>query len=151
MKPETAVHQIMTTELITVRPETAASQVKAIFDLHDFHHLPVVSEGNRLEGIISRKDFSKVAYVLSLNTSGRSYSEAAYENLSASDFMTQYPVALDPEDSVGLAADIFMANKFHALPIIEEAQLVGLITTHDLLLYSYQSPLSSEQASLEIY
>ena len=53
--------------------------------------------------------------------------------------MTKYPVSLDMEDTVGLAADIFMANKFHALPVVENNQLVGIVTTHDILLFAFQN------------
>ena len=62
--------------------------------------------------------------------------------------MTEFPMHLDPEDSIGLAADTFLANKFHALPIVEDQVLVGLITTHDLLKYSFESPFTD---SITIY
>ncbi len=47
-------------------------------------------------------------------------------------------MVLEPEDTVGLAADIFLANKFHALPIVEDDVLTGILTIHDLLAYSYK-------------
>jgi CBS domain-containing protein len=65
--------------------------------------------------------------------------------MTAEQFMTKYPVQLDPDDSIGLAADIFLANKFHALPIVEDGVLVGLVTSHDLLQYSFSSPVESEE------
>lgn len=145
MDPSKAIREIMTTNLVTVRPEAKAGQVEEIFENNSFHHLPVVSAGNKLEGIISREDFLKIGYVLSLNTGGRTYSEKEYEVLRAKDFMTKYPVVLDPDDTIGLAADIFLANKFHALPIIEDNELQGMITTHDLLMYSFKSPIVSEE------
>ena len=90
----------------------------------------------------------KLAYVLSLQTTGRTYSEKEYTALKAADIMTRYPVTLDPDDTVGLAADIFLANKFHALPIVEDNELIGLITTHDLLAFSFgeAEPAKTEAA-----
>ena len=134
----------MTTELVTESPETTAREVKKLFDKNSFHHLPVVAPGNKLQGIISRKDVAKVAYVLSLGTSGKTYSEKEYKRLTAADLMTQYPLSLDPDDTIGLAADIFLANKFHALPIIDDDELIGLVTTHDLLKYSFNSNVSEK-------
>ena len=61
--------------------------------------------------------------------------------------MTKLPMFLSPEDSIGLAADIFMANKFHALPVVDDNQLIGIITTHDLLAYSFESAV--EYSALE--
>jgi CBS domain-containing protein len=149
MDTNQAVRTIMTTNLVTVPPTASAKEVKAIFDEYSFHHLPVVNGSDKLLGIISKEDFSKIAYVLSLNTSGKTFSRLKYESLQALDFMTKYPLSLDPEDTIGLAADIFLANKFHALPIVEEDSLVGLVTTHDLLLFSFSSPIESSQ--LESY
>lgn len=149
MDTNQAVRSIMTTNLVTVPPTATAKEVKNIFNEYSFHHLPVVNAADRLLGIISKEDFSKIAYVLSLNTSGKTFSQLKYDSLQALDFMTKYPLSLDPEDTIGLAADIFLANKFHALPIVEEETLVGLVTTHDLLLFSFASPI--EQKTMEAY
>ena len=135
----------MTTELVTVRPETSAQEIKKIFKKESFHHLPVVGNGNKLEGIISKDDVAKVAYVLSLNTGGRTFSEKEYQSLHAKDLMTRYPLTLDPDDSIGLAADIFLANKFHALPIVEDDELIGLVTAHDLLAFSFDAKVEDKQ------
>lgn len=137
------VKDIMTTNLVTVYPNATASEVKGIFNKYSFHHIPVVDQGGKLLGMISKEDFSKIAYVLSLNTSGKTFSALKYQSLEARDFMTKYPLSLDPDDTIGLAADIFMANKFHALPIVEDDELLGLITTHDLLMFSFSSPISA--------
>jgi len=144
MKANKPIRSIMTTELVTVSPETTARDIKKLFDKNSFHHLPVVAPGSKLKGIISREDVAKVAYILSLRTSGKTYSEKEYTSLTASDLMTQYPLSLDPDDTIGLAADIFLANKFHALPIIDDDELIGLVTTHDLLKYGFNSNVSEK-------
>ncbi len=129
----------MTTNLITVSPDANIRDIQDLFEVNNFHHLPVVEKGEILVGIISREDFFKLAYIFSLRTTGKTWSEKEYKSLKASDIMTKNPLVLDPEDSIGLAADIFLANRFHALPIVDESQLVGMVTTHDLLLYSFNS------------
>lgn len=134
----------MTTKLVTVRPSTSAHDIKLLFDKHPFHHLPVVDTGHKLRGIISRKDLANLAYVLSRNTGGRTFTEKEYQALTAEDLMTQYPLSLDPDDTIGLAADIFLANKFHALPIVEDDQLVGIVTTHDLLAWSFNAQVAEK-------
>lgn len=137
MKADTAIREIMTTNLVTVGPDKPAKAIQDIFRENDFHHLPVLDKGEQLIGIISKEDVFKLSYVLSLETTGRTYSKKEYETLTAKDIMTKYPVVLDPDDSIGLAADIFLANKFHALPIVEDGQLLGMVTTHDLLEFSF--------------
>ncbi len=139
MNPERAVREIMTTRLVTVGPEATAKEVYEIFKNNDFHHLPVVERGGALLGIISKEDFFKVSYIISQHTTGKTWTENQYQSMTAKDFMTSYPMTLDPEDTIGLAADIFLANKFHALPVVEDFQLAGIVTSHDLLKYSFNS------------
>lgn len=140
----------MTTKLVTVTPETSAGSIQTIFRENDFHHIPVVDKGEALIGIISKEDFFKVSYLMSYNTTGRTWTEKEYEALKARDFMTKFPLTLDPEDTIGLAADIVLANKFHSLPIVEDGKLVGMITAHDLLEFSFNSPfVTKEEAEAE--
>lgn len=145
MNPDTSIREIMTTDLITVGPEQNVQAIQDLFRENEFHHLPVLDRGERLIGIISKEDVFKLSYVLSLQTTGKTYSEKEYRSLKAADIMTRYPVTLDPDDTVGLAADIFLANKFHALPIVEDEQLMGLVTTHDLLAHRFGEPLPNKQ------
>lgn len=145
MNPNNPISSIMTTNMITVRPGDTARKIREVFKNHSFHHIPVTDEGDKLVGIISKEDFFRIAYLLSLDSTGRTYTNKVYEHMTAEQFMTKYPVQLDPDDSIGLAADIFLANKFHALPIVDEGLLVGLVTSHDLLQYSFASPVASEE------
>lgn len=147
MNTERPVRDIMTAELITVTPDTGLSSIQNLFEHHLFHHLPVVDKGGVLMGIISREDFYRLAYRMSLRTTGKTWSEKEYQSLRAQDIMTKNPLVLDPDDSIGLAADIFLANRFHALPIVEDNQLVGMVTTHDLLLYSFNDAFFEKETT----
>jgi acetoin utilization protein AcuB len=140
MQADRPVREIMTTRVVTVTPDATADMVKEIFRKNNFHHIPVIDQTtDALLGIISMEDFFKQAYLLSLDTGGKRYSEKAYESLRARDFMTEDPLFIEPDDTIGLAADIFLANQFHALPIVDEGKLVGIITTHDLLSFVFNS------------
>jgi len=147
MNPNAAIQEIMTTDLITIRPEDSISAIRAVFEKHDFHHLLVVEKGAQLVGIISKKDYLKTVHFASANTTERTGTIRENGVMVAKDMMTKYPIHLDPEDSIGLAADIFLANKFHALPIVEDGKLIGILTTHDLLEYIFKSPV--EESSSE--
>jgi CBS domain-containing protein len=144
MNPNKPIRSIMSKQLITVGPEDEMHVVERIFHENTFHHLPVVGNGQILEGIISREDWLRVAHFLSMREkcNGTVFDGT---NVTASDIMTRFPLFLDPEDTIGLAADIFMSNKFHALPIVEDEKLVGIVTTHDLLKYSFTSPIEREE------
>jgi len=141
MNPNAPVREIMTTNLITVRPSDTAQKIQSIFDTYSFHHLPVVEPGNIIKGIISKQDFLKITALFSPVINGKAERKNDSIFLTAGQIMTPYPTCLDPDDSIGLAADIFLSNLYHCLPIVEGNQLVGLVTSHDLLAYGFENVL----------
>lgn len=127
-------------DLIVIKLNTPFHKIKTIFDENNFHHLPVVDDMAMVKGIISKSDFTKITYPLTTNTSGKIYSQKFYNSLTAKDIMTNNPIYLNPDDRIGLAADLFLENQYHALPIVEDGVLVGIVTSHDLLVYAYYKP-----------
>ncbi|MEL7120490.1 MAG: CBS domain-containing protein [Bacteroidota bacterium] len=136
MRANRPIRKIMTTNLVTVYPHTPMSEVKRLFDTNNFHHLLVIDKGSILKGIISSEGYYRLKCYYGQD-------EASFNHKKAIDVMKPNPLALDPEDTIGLAADIFLANQFHALPILEDDRLVGIITTHDLLKYMYGAVIGS--------
>lgn len=127
----------MTTKVVTVFETATFSEIKRVFDTHHFHHLPVLDFNNQLKGMISKEDLAKASYLLTLNTTGKTYTTKEFDYISAKDIMSSYPVFLTPDDEIDLAADVFLSNKLHALPILDDGRLIGIVTTHDLLRYAF--------------
>lgn len=150
MNPNTLIREIMTTNLVTIPPDEKIKVIKPLFEKNNFHHLLVVDEQNKLVGIISKEDFYKFTYTLTLQTTGHTWSNIKYETIRASDIMTNSPFVLDPEDTIGLAADLFLNNRFHALPVVEFNELVGILTTFDLMKYAYKSAIDNDK-SIEVF
>jgi acetoin utilization protein AcuB len=53
------VHQIMTSELVTLTPDADISEAIEIFNTHDFSCIPVVDDKDKPVGIISWRDIIK--------------------------------------------------------------------------------------------
>ena len=145
MNPNNPISSIMTTKLVTVSPEDYLSRVTKIFEGHNFHHIPVVKQGNKLVGIISKDDFQKMNLYFFDKIASENGNARSKEGLRASDIMTPSPLNVDPDDTIGLAADIFLANRFHALPVIEDGELVGIVTSHDLIQYAFTTAFEPEE------
>jgi len=129
------VNKIMTKKIKTVHTTDSMSLVRAVFNANDFHHLPVVTEVGTLVGIISKQDLAKVDRLFSLETTSKEWTDCENNFKTAKDLMTEYPVTIEPEDDISLAADLILSNKFHILPVVEYGDLVGLVSSHDLLSY----------------
>lgn len=132
MNPNSPVSEMMTTNVISIHAEDNFNIVSKTFENHSFHHLPIKS-GGELVGILSKED------ILRLLSIRGEYTESEFNKIQVKDFMSSHVVSILPNDSVGLAADIFMTNDIHALPVVEDGSLVGIVTTHDLVIYAYKS------------
>lgn len=135
MDPNVEVRKIMTKNLITVKLNDNLEVINRLFNENKIHHLPVVTSGERLAGIISKDDLLRLAAVVT------KFSEKEFTNITAADIMTRNVVKLESEDTIGLAADLVMSNDFHALPIVSQDRIIGIITTHDIIKYAFNSPI----------
>ncbi len=132
MNTEIPVSRIKNTKIIKVHPDDTMMKVEEIFDNFNIHHILVLDE-NKLVGIISQSDVLKIYK----NKANKGVVPMRNEVL-AKDIMTTDPIVLDNEDTIGLAADIILANKIHSLPIMEGNRLSGIITNHDLIKYCFK-------------
>lgn len=134
------VAEIMTRNLVVVKPDATIDRIHDLFEANTFHHIPVV-ERNALIGIISKTDYLKIRHMLATTWSGETICQDMYKDMCAADIMSREPLKIESADTIGLAADIFRANALHALPVVDDGELVGIITSHDLLTYAYQGSL----------
>ena len=130
------IRSIMSNKLITVGPKENLRNVRDIFKNNKIHHLPVV-EDKKLVGLITTKDLWK------LNRKHDEYSDMIVENV-----MTVRLACLKPSDKIGSAAELFLENLFHAVPIVDEEKvLVGLITSFDVIKYNFLKEYPNHQFS----
>ncbi len=120
------VSNIMTTNLITASPDVTLDKIRDIFKSRKIHHLPITKNGH-IVGLVTTSD------LLWLN---RPFDE--YNKIKAKTVMTTRIAKMGPHDKIGAAADIFLRNWFHAIPIVDdEDKLIGLVTSFDIIKYAY--------------
>ena len=125
------VSSIMSTNLFTVKADDNLNVVKELFEKHKFHHVPVVI-GKQIMGIISYSDFAH--YVKGMDGYEEKFiKERRLLQTTAADIMTRGLAKLEPDDRIDVAVNIFKENLFHALPVVKDGELVGMVTTHDII------------------
>ena len=134
MKKNESLKHIMTTGPRTITLLDSLSSARAIFLELGGHHLPVV-EGKKLIGLLSYTDLQRI-------DSGELYkqdpkqADVLLDNLSSiKETMTKNLITLSSIDSVRDATDILANNSFHSVPIVDNDELVGIVTSTDLLRY----------------
>ena len=126
------ISSIMSTELVTVSPEDKLSLVKQIFEEHRIHHIPVVRFTNLL-GIISKTDFNYFLRGTQTSEYDKILENSRLNAYKAKDIMTSNLAKLEPTDKINVALEVFKANLFHAIPVVEDNKLVGILTTLDII------------------
>jgi len=133
MKKREPVKEIMTKEVFTVQENEKLSTVVEMFRRHKIRHIPVL-EGKKITGIISRTDINRLTFgALFENQDGAD--EAVLEILSLNQVMTSKPKVVSEEDSIKEIAEIFATEEFHALPVVANGELKGIVTTTDVIKY----------------
>lgn len=123
----------MTRKISSVAPHDNLEEVRQIFEQHGFHHAPVVEHG-KLVGIVSYTDYLRIIRDFFSSSDGLAKSNERLHSILVRDMMTDNPVCLRMDDTVGAALQIFRANRFHALPVTDgEGKLLGILTTYDIM------------------
>lgn len=118
--------------LVTVNPEDSLSRIKAIFESHPFHHIPVVRY-REIVGIVSKTDFEHFLGGASHYDDDRFVTETRLSHTKAQDIMTTRLGKVESTDRLNVALEVFLLNRFHALPVVDNDELVGIITPFDIL------------------
>ncbi len=126
------VSSIMTKSLFTVSPDDPMRIVKDIFDNNKIHHIPVVRL-KKIVGIISKSDFLSYYTGLSRHFEDRFINETLLQLHKAEEIMTHKIAKVDPDDHIAVAVEVFKENILHALPVVENGELVGIVTVHDII------------------
>lgn len=123
------ISTIMTTNLLTVSPEDTIAHIGDLFKKHRIHHLPVV-RGFDLVGLVSKSDY---LFFRRGFTNDTETEEERVNNHRAKEIMVTGIAKMEPDDKINVALEIFKANLFHAIPIVEDGQLKGIVTPLDII------------------
>ena len=118
------VKDIMRSPVTVIPPGTTLGEAFELFQSRGFRHLPVVDQG-RLVGVLTDRD-------LRATTSNLSGTPHTAKDL-VSTAMTSPVLTADPLDPVEDAARIMRAHKIGCLPVLDGAELVGILTGMDIL------------------
>lgn len=157
------VRDVMKTEVVTAPAEMSLSDLERLFLKTGFGAVPVLDRDHHLQGIVSRSDvvrkfsleqtfaeladsdFDATLGVEDNDDALASIGAAAGRRLSkmkAKDIMIHDVATVEPDALLAEAADIMVTRRIHRLPVVENGQLVGIISAFDFMrLYA------SEEAS----
>lgn len=134
MKKNESVTKIMTADPVSVGTNAAASEAKNLMAAKGVHHLPVTENG-KLVGILSSSDFLRVSFGDYGNQDERGLDAMLDHTYKIADLMNANPVTVASSQTVRDAATTLSQHEFHSLPVVDGDQLVGIVTSSDLIQY----------------
>jgi len=132
------VHELMSGEPICVTPTTMVFDARQIMMKERIRHL-LVTEGRRLVGILTDRD-------IRLNLPSPATSLSVWEvnyllaRLTVEQVMTAGVIIVGPDRDARDAARLMLEHKIGALPVLDGADLVGIITETDVLRAFVRTP-----------
>ena len=116
------VKDVMVTNLITIEAGATAKKAAELMDKHDIGCLIVISYGNPI-GIVTERDMLKKV-VLERKDPGRT---------KVGNIMSAPLIASNPDTDIRDAVRLMNERRIKKLPVIEEGQLIGLISLTDVI------------------
>lgn len=119
------VDEIMSKPAITLSENISYDEAKREFQRHKFHHFPIMSEDNRLVGIISDRDMLANA---ALHEKDRNVARPVNA------FMSKSVVTASPKTYIREIAQVMLSQYISAMPITNDSGgLLGIVTRSDIL------------------
>ena len=118
------ISDIMSRDVVTVRPEQAATEASHLLSRHRIKALPVVDDHRKLLGIITQSDF----FAAQRDTGARRLAG------TVRDLMTRAVVTARADQPMVELAQAFSDGGLHHAPVIDDHHhLVGMVTQSDLV------------------
>lgn len=129
-----SVKEIMTKQVHTVNASESMMDVRKKMSNHHIRHAPVVKNGHMI-GIISLTDVQRMTFASTYGEQEAETDDVISDMFNAETIMHKDPVTIDQKDTIRSASEILANSEFHALPVVNDGELVGIITTTDILKY----------------
>jgi acetoin utilization protein AcuB len=115
------IRDLMIANPIAITANASISDAIELMKANHIRHLPVVSKGRKLEGLVTLADLKQGLIPSMLG------------DVDLKDLMITDPITVAPEDDIETAAQIIYKHKIGGLPVTKNGRLVGIITETDML------------------
>ena len=128
---------VMSPDVMTIREDTKMKDIIRLLVQHRITGLPVVSEDDRLLGMVTEKDILKILYERKSNVK------------SARDLMTTNIASFDENANLMEVFKALVENNYRRVPILSEGKLAGIISRADIIRFISRQTGKKEQEQSE--
>lgn len=124
-----SIDAIMSTDLVTLRPESTVAEARGLMQSNRIHHLPVVEGEDNLVGLVTLTNVLAATDSFLRDPDNRIHAT----DLQVKDIMVTDIATIDQHASLRQAAMFIEKHQIGCLPIVTDGRLRGIITDTDFV------------------
>ena len=127
---------VMSKNLITIHEGGSLDMAYALMKKNQIRHLPVLNENEKVVGILSDRDLQRALKSKVLGSGVTKWESCEFDPGSlVGDYMSWPVKTVDVTVSLRTLTDLMLKEKVSSYLVTKETQVVGIVTTDDLLKY----------------
>ncbi len=119
------VGQFMSIDLFTLRPDDLVDLAASVMDWRHIRHVPVEDNQGRLVGLVTHRGL--------LRLMSRGSISNGKKPLTVREIMKTNPTSVSSTTPSLEAIEIMRTSKIGCLPVVDDGELVGIVTSYDFL------------------
>lgn len=132
MIKDASVTSIMSKDVVTLSFKDDLETAEHKFKHYKIRHIPVVKNG-LLKGMLSYTDLLRISFADAFGDDEMSVDSVVYNMFTIEQVMVKNVVSMPSTSTVREVADMLSRKEFHAIPIVDEGKLKGIVTSTDLI------------------
>lgn len=142
------VRMWMSSPAITALHTLTLPEARALMQHHHIRRLPVVDQDQRLIGVVTEGDISRVS--ASQGTDLREYNlYYRVRDLPIGEIMSRPVFSVEPSTPILTVAQLMLEHKIGGVPVIDDDRVVGVITESDLFRLIVKRQLDMAWSSIQ--
>lgn len=133
MKKRTPISDIMSTNLVTLNIKDTLEKAEQLFKENKIRHIPIV-KNREILGMLSYTDILRISFA-DVTDDEENVDTFVYDMFTIEQVMAKNVFMVPPYATIKDVAKLLAEKEFHALPVVEDGELVGIVTTTDLINY----------------
>lgn len=134
MQDRIPVSTIMSTQLVVLNTTDSLEKAENLFNKHRIRHIPVI-EGRKIVGMLSLTDLLRISFADGAYEDEDEVESVVYDMFTITQVMAKAIRTVGSDTTIREVAEILSKEEFHALPVVDNNELIGIVTTTDLIRY----------------
>jgi Predicted transcriptional regulator, contains C-terminal CBS domains len=134
MNKKTPISEIMTKDVVVLNHDDTLETAELLFKSNHIRHIPVIRD-DFIIGMLSYTDLLRISFADAVDEDEETVDSIVYNMFTIEQVMAKNLISVSSTTTIKEVAEILSKKEFHAIPVVDQRKLVGIVTTTDLINY----------------